>query len=126
LRERDLGGLVDALLDEGDVESAWSIAHEGPDWDPGLPWYMFVVDESPLETGRRAYAPSHPGPQARPPRRRRGRPERVVCSQDRISASITAAAQHSSRCSTRPASTDAPTEAARRPSWGIFSPQQLA
>ncbi len=79
LRERDLGGLVDALLDEGDVESAWSIAHEGPDWDPGLqqrlrlaeareerqpeqalPWYMLVVDELLLETGRRAYARAIP------------------------------------------------------------------
>ena len=36
LRERDLGGLVDALLGEGDVEEAWSVAHEDPDWDPGL------------------------------------------------------------------------------------------
>jgi uncharacterized Zn finger protein len=79
LRERDLGGLVDALLDEGDVESAWSIAHEGPDWDPGLqqrlrlaeareaqrpdqalPWYMLVVDELLIETGRRAYARAIP------------------------------------------------------------------
>lgn len=60
LRERDLGGLVDALLDEGDVESAWSIAHEDPDWDPGLPWYMLVVDELLIETGRRVYARAIP------------------------------------------------------------------
>jgi hypothetical protein len=30
LRARDLGGLVDALLDEGDVEGAWNLAHEDP------------------------------------------------------------------------------------------------
>ena len=79
LRERDLGGLVDALLSEGDAEEAWSVAHEDPDWDPGperrlrlaearepqrpeqaLPWYMLVVDEMLLETGRRAYARAVP------------------------------------------------------------------
>jgi uncharacterized Zn finger protein len=79
LRERDLGGLVDALLDEGDVEGAWSVAHEDPNWDPGLsqrlrlaeareakrpdqalPWYMLVVDELLSETGRRAYARAIP------------------------------------------------------------------
>jgi len=35
LRERDLGGLVDALLADSDIEEAWSVAHEDPDWDPG-------------------------------------------------------------------------------------------
>lgn len=79
LREHDLGGLVDALLDEGDVEEAWSVAHEDPDWDPGshrrlrlaeareaqrpeqaLPSYMLVADELLLETGRRAYAQTIP------------------------------------------------------------------
>ncbi len=79
LRERDLGGLVDALLDEGDVEGAWSASHEDADWDPGLPrrlrlaeareaqrpeqalpWYMLVADEMLLETGRRAYARAVP------------------------------------------------------------------
>jgi hypothetical protein len=79
LRERDLGGLVDALLGEGDVEEAWSVAHEDPDWNPGLqqrlrlaeareaqrpeqalPWYMLVADEMLLETGRRAYARAVP------------------------------------------------------------------
>jgi uncharacterized Zn finger protein len=79
LRERDCGGLVDALLDEGDVEEAWSVAHEDPDWDPGshrrlrlaeareaqrpeqaLPSYMLVADELLLETGRRAYARAIP------------------------------------------------------------------
>jgi hypothetical protein len=75
LREHDLGALVDALLDEGDVEEAWSVAHEDPDWDSGLvrrlrlaearerqqpeqalPCYMLVADEMLLETGRQAYA----------------------------------------------------------------------
>jgi hypothetical protein len=79
LRERDLGGLVDALLDDGDVEGAWNVAHEDPDWDPGshrrlrlaeareaqrpeqaLPYYMLVADEMLLETGRRAYASAVP------------------------------------------------------------------
>jgi hypothetical protein len=79
LRERDLGGLVDALLDEGEVEEAWSVAHEDPDWDPGshrrlrlteaiearrpeqaLPYYLLVADEMLLETGRRAYARATP------------------------------------------------------------------
>ena len=79
LRERDLGGLVDALLDEGDVEGGWSVAHEDPGWDPGshrclrlaearetqrpeqaLPLYMLVADEMLLETGRQAYARAIP------------------------------------------------------------------
>jgi hypothetical protein len=79
LRERDLGGLIDALLDEGDDEEAWSVAHEDPEWDPGLqqrlrlaearetrrpeqalPWYMLVADEMLIETGRRAYARAVP------------------------------------------------------------------
>lgn len=79
LRERDCGGLVDALLDEGDVEEAWSVAHGDLDWDPGshrrlrlaeareaqrpeqaLPSYMLVADELLLETGRRAYARAIP------------------------------------------------------------------
>jgi hypothetical protein len=79
LRERDLGGLVDALLAEGDVEEAWAVANEDPEWDPGLArrlclaearepqnpeqaltWYLLVVDELLLETGRRAYARTVP------------------------------------------------------------------
>ncbi len=79
LRERDIGGLVDALLDEGEVEEAWSAAHGDPGWDPGshqrlrlaeaieaqrpeqvLSSYMLVADEMLLETGRRAYARAVP------------------------------------------------------------------
>jgi hypothetical protein len=74
LRERDLGGLVDALLAENDAETAWNVALEDPDWDPGLPrrlrlaearepqhpedalsWYVLSADEILLETGRGAY-----------------------------------------------------------------------
>jgi uncharacterized Zn finger protein len=57
----------------------WSVAHEDPAWDPGLPrrlrlaeareaqqpeqalpWYMLVADEMLLETGHRAYARAIP------------------------------------------------------------------
>ncbi len=79
LRERDLSGLVDALLAEGNVEEAWAVANEDADWEPGLarrvtlaeareaqhpeqalPWYMRAADEMLLETGRRAYAQAVP------------------------------------------------------------------
>jgi uncharacterized Zn finger protein len=75
LRERDLGSFVDALLTEGDADTAWSAAIADPTWDPGLErrariaeareptrpddalsWYMLAVDEALLETGRPAYA----------------------------------------------------------------------
>ncbi len=74
LRERDFGGLVDALLAEDDVETAWNVALEDPAWDPGLSrrlklaearelqhpeealsWYMCAVGEILVETGRGAY-----------------------------------------------------------------------
>ena len=74
LRERDYGGLVDALLQEDDAETAWNLAVEDPDWDPGLPrrlklaeareplhpeealaWYTAAADEILLETGRGPY-----------------------------------------------------------------------
>ncbi len=79
LRERDLGGLVDALLAEEETEEAWAVANEDSEWDPGLarrlrlaearepqhpgqalPWYLLVVDELLVETGRRAYARAVP------------------------------------------------------------------
>jgi uncharacterized Zn finger protein len=75
LRERDRGSYIDALLQEGDVETAWAIATEDPTWDPGgdrrarlaqarepthpdeaLSLYMLVAREELLQTGRRAYA----------------------------------------------------------------------
>jgi uncharacterized Zn finger protein len=31
----DLGGLVDALLADGEPEAAWMVADDHPDWDPG-------------------------------------------------------------------------------------------
>jgi len=75
LRERDRGSYVDALLEEGDTQTAWAIATEDPTWDPGshrrarlaeareqthpdqaLSSYMLVVEEELLQTGRGAYA----------------------------------------------------------------------
>lgn len=75
LREHDRGSYVDALLGEGDAETAWTLATEDPSWDPGgyrrahlaearepthpeeaLSSYMLVAEEELLQTGRRAYA----------------------------------------------------------------------
>jgi uncharacterized Zn finger protein len=74
LRERDRSSYVDALLQEGDAETAWTVATEDPTWDPGgdrrarladareptrpdeaLSLYMLVAEEELLQTGRRAY-----------------------------------------------------------------------
>lgn len=128
MRERDLGGLVDALLDEGEVEEAWSVAHENADWEPGLsqrlrlaeareaqrpdqalPWYMLVVDELLIETGRRSYARAVPVLSALAALPRRQARPSGSRPKSRIFASSTVAAQRSSRCSTRPASADGPT-----------------
>ena len=35
LEAEDLGGLVDALLADGEPEAAWRVADDQPDWDPG-------------------------------------------------------------------------------------------
>lgn len=35
LLERDRSGYVDALLEEGDAQTAWVVATEDPTWDPG-------------------------------------------------------------------------------------------
>jgi hypothetical protein len=75
LRGRDPGGLVDALLRDGEAELAWETAVADPDWDPGsqrwlclaesretdrpadaLAVYWRVVDDVLQETDRRAYA----------------------------------------------------------------------
>lgn len=75
LRERDRGSYVDALLQEGDTETAWTVSTEDPTWDPGgdrrarlaeareptrpdeaLCLYMLIAREDLLLTGRRAYA----------------------------------------------------------------------
>ena len=75
LRDRDRGGLIDALLTDGDADAAWAAALEDPEWEPGLArrvrlaeareptrpdealnWYMLITDEELIETGRAAYA----------------------------------------------------------------------
>jgi hypothetical protein len=35
LEAEDLGGLVDALLADGETEAAWRVADDHPDWNPG-------------------------------------------------------------------------------------------
>ncbi|MFY9488292.1 MAG: hypothetical protein WAP35_06310, partial [Solirubrobacterales bacterium] len=74
LRIRDRGQLVDALLDEGDVDVAWRVAHEDVKWVPSserrlalakacehdrperaLHSYMLAIDEILLKTGRGSY-----------------------------------------------------------------------
>ena len=75
LRDRDRGGLIDALLDEGDPNAAWKAATTEPAWDPGLgrrkrlaearepthpgealAWYLLIANEELLEAGRASYA----------------------------------------------------------------------
>jgi uncharacterized Zn finger protein len=75
LREHDRGSYVDALLEEGDADTAWTVATEDPTWDPGgdrrvrlaeareptrpdeaLSLYMLVAGQELLQTGRPAYA----------------------------------------------------------------------
>jgi len=75
LRDRDRGALIDALLQDGDPDGAWTSAAEDPAWDPGLArrarlaeareparpdealaWYLQITDEELLQTGRAAYA----------------------------------------------------------------------
>jgi hypothetical protein len=75
LRDRDRGGLIDALLADSEPDAAWTAALEEPEWDPGLArrvrlaqareptrpdealnWYLLIADEELLETGRAAYA----------------------------------------------------------------------
>ncbi len=74
LAERDRGGLVDALLADGDIDEAWAAATRGEDWDPGghrwwrlaeareptdpaaaMAVYLRVVDETLQTADRRAY-----------------------------------------------------------------------
>ena len=75
LRDRDRGALIDALLQDGDPDGAWTSAAEDPAWDPGLARrvrlaeareparpdealasYLQITDEELLQTGRAAYA----------------------------------------------------------------------
>jgi uncharacterized Zn finger protein len=45
LAERDLGGLVDVLLADGEPEMAWQVAADNPDWDPGPKRWMSLAKE---------------------------------------------------------------------------------
>jgi hypothetical protein len=74
LAQHDLGGLVDALLEDGDADLAWQVMIEHAEWDPGphrrlrlaqererthpaeaVAVYWRIVDDTLLTTGRRAY-----------------------------------------------------------------------
>ena len=47
LAERELGGLVDVLLADGEPEAAWQVAVDNPGWDPGKRRWMQLA-EAPL------------------------------------------------------------------------------
>lgn len=44
LAERDPGGLVDALLADGEPEAAWQVPGAHPDWDPGPQRWMRLAE----------------------------------------------------------------------------------
>lgn len=44
LAERDLGGLVDVLLADGEPDVAWQVPGEHPEWDPGAERWMRLAD----------------------------------------------------------------------------------
>jgi hypothetical protein len=44
LAERDLGGLIDVLLADGEPEAAWRIPREHPGWDPGVQRWMRLAE----------------------------------------------------------------------------------
>ncbi len=74
LAERDLGGLVDVLLADGEPDAAWQVAVDNPEWDPSehrwmrlaearepsvpgdaFEIYLRLADIELEETGRAAY-----------------------------------------------------------------------
>jgi hypothetical protein len=74
LAERDLGGLIDVLLSDGEAEAAWQVTIDHAEWDPGqhrwmrlaeareatepsdaLDVYLRLVDVELETTGRAAY-----------------------------------------------------------------------
>jgi len=74
LASRDLGGLADVLLADGEPEAAWRVAADNPEWDPGtqrwlrlaqareasqpadaLAVYVRLADVELETTGRAAY-----------------------------------------------------------------------
>ncbi len=52
LEAEDLGGLADALLDDGEPAAAWRVTEEYPDWDPGQRRWKRLAESR---------EPSHPG-----------------------------------------------------------------
>jgi hypothetical protein len=75
LRNSDVGGLADVLLDDGEPDAAWQVTIDFPEWDPGhrrwlrlaearqpthpaeaLTVYLRLVDEQLETTGRDSYA----------------------------------------------------------------------
>jgi uncharacterized Zn finger protein len=44
LGQRDLGGLVDALLADGEPDAAWQVALDNPEWDPGERRWMRMAE----------------------------------------------------------------------------------
>jgi hypothetical protein len=44
LTSNDLGGLVDVLLADGEPETAWQVAVDNPDWDPGEHRWMRLAE----------------------------------------------------------------------------------
>lgn len=52
LAERDLGGLVDVLLSDGEPEAAWQVPESHPEWDPGPERWLRLAE---------AREPSAPG-----------------------------------------------------------------
>jgi hypothetical protein len=44
LADRDLGGLVDVLLADGEPEAAWQVPGAHPEWDPGPQRWMLLAE----------------------------------------------------------------------------------
>ena len=44
MAEHDLGGLVDVLLSDGELEAAWQVPRTHPDWDPGPQRWMRLAE----------------------------------------------------------------------------------
>ena len=62
LRRRDLGGLIDALLSDGDPELAWETAVANPDWDPGSHRWLRLAESRETQSPATSHAGSSPTP----------------------------------------------------------------